>query len=44
MKKIKGQQSKAKKKVDIKDLPTRVRDAAIRGGAEAVNTGKIKKV
>ncbi len=45
MKKAKRQaKDKTKKKMAIKDLPARpARDEAVRGGADAINTAKIKK-
>jgi len=43
--KNKGQKRLAVKKVSIKDLPAKpAREDAVRGGAEPVGVGKIKKL
>ena len=43
--KSKGQKRLAVKKVAIKDLPTKpAREDAVRGGAEPVGIGKIKRL
>lgn len=43
--KSKGKQRLAVKKVAVKDLPTKpAREDAVRGGAEPVGAGKIKRL